>query len=130
MARSIPPADARSRVVFDLHSPALAVVSLIGDHDLTTSDVLDQALARAAAARRRHVLVDLSACTFIDSTVIEALLRARARVEAQNGQFGLIISDPTTPPARAIALIRLYEVMPIFASLEALDLSVTAATAT
>jgi anti-anti-sigma factor len=53
-----------------------ARVRLRGEHDLATSREVIDALARLDG----NVLVDLSACEFIDSTIIAALLNdARAR---------------------------------------------------
>ncbi len=49
-------------------------MSLRGEHDLATRSAIDDALARAGA--ESDVLVDLSECCFIDSTVIGALLLA------------------------------------------------------
>jgi anti-anti-sigma factor len=47
-----------------------AVVKLCGEHDIATSVDLQQALAPICG----NVLVDLSDCEFIDSTVITALI--------------------------------------------------------
>src|SRR4051795_13197613 len=91
-----PPADRvhPSRVELETPTEALAVVSLVGDHDLAEDEPLRQALhppppllsvrgdpalaeeeplrqaLDLAAARRHHLIVDLTECTFIDSTVV------------------------------------------------------------
>ena len=54
------------------HSARIAVVSLVGEHDLSTRDrVLD---ALASAASQPCVVVDLSRCTFVDSSFIGVLM--------------------------------------------------------
>jgi anti-anti-sigma factor len=53
-------------------APAFAaVLTLCGEHDVATSDGLREALA----AIHGHVLVDLSDCDFVDSSVLSVLLR-------------------------------------------------------
>ena len=54
------------------HSARIAVVSLVGEHDLSTkSSMLD---ALASAASQPCVVVDLSRCTFVDSSFIGVLV--------------------------------------------------------
>jgi anti-sigma B factor antagonist len=48
----------------------VSVVALIGEHDLATRDQLAEVLAPILGP----VLVDLSACSFIDSTIISVLI--------------------------------------------------------
>ena len=70
-------------------APHLAVVTLQGEHDISTSDRwtgLEQAAAHS------NVLVDLSACTFADSTVITVLIRTAETVKAGGEQ--LVLVDP------------------------------------
>ncbi len=123
MAQSTPPASSPSavpnRVEFEVDSQEAVIVVLFGEQDLGSLDKLHLALDRAVAHQTRCVLVDLTACTFMDSTVITALLSVHARVEAQLGSFGLVVPDSKTPPARTIALMRLDEAMHVHASREA-----------
>lgn len=76
------------------HSPAVAVVTLRGEHDLSTRQELSQALERAAA--HSNVVVDLTDCSFIDSTVISEFIRTSEIVRASGEQVTLVI-----PPAQA-----------------------------
>ena len=87
------PAD---RVEVALHSDTTAIVSLIGEHDLSLGDALRGAL-ETAAEHRSCVLVDLSRCTLLDSTGIAALLDAQNRVRAAEGR----VSRSSSLPARA-----------------------------
>ena len=55
----------------------LAVVSVHGEHDLSTARELTQALEQAVA--HSNVVGDLSACSFMDSSVIQAAARRPRR---------------------------------------------------
>ena len=55
------------RVDVSHHARGIAVVKMRGEHDLSTHPMLSRALERAAA--HSNVVVDLSDCTFIDSTI-------------------------------------------------------------
>ena len=57
-----------------------------GEHDLGTVSRVREALG-AAAADGKAVLVDLSSATFVDSSILGALLEARR--EAREGDSGL-----------------------------------------
>ena len=67
-----------NRVVLEMHSDSVAIVSLFGEHDLGHYEQLKVAFD-TAAVRRRNLVVDLSGCAFIDSTVISLLLTRSAR---------------------------------------------------
>lgn len=108
------PAD---RVEVALHSDTTAIVSLIGEHDLSLGDALRGAL-ETAAEHRSCVLVDLSRCTLLDSTGIAALLDARNRVRAAEGRFALVIPPGQGAVARVAELIRLGDLVPIVQSRE------------
>ncbi len=89
-------------VALERRAPGVAIVTLRGEHDLTTRAAIDNALARAG--NESHVLVDLSECTFIDSTVIGALVRAFQAFGEQGRRLEL-----TIPPA-ASAIQRVAKV--------------------
>ena len=102
---------------FVLHSEATAIVSLLGEHDLSLGDALRLAL-ETATAQRSCVVVDLSRCTFLDSTGIAVLLDAQKRVRAAQGRFALVIPPGQGAVARVVELIRLGDLVPISHSLE------------
>jgi anti-anti-sigma factor len=78
------------------------IVTLRGEHDLNTRPELGEALARAG--EESSVLVDLSECEFIDSTVIGALVVAFQTVTERGRRFELAI------PADAKAVQRVARV--------------------
>ena len=108
-----------SRPAVDLEiQPAWgAVVTLRGEHDLSTVAELDNALARAL--QQAWVLVVPSTCEFIDSTIIKSLLAASAQQLDSGGRFELVIPPEARQVERLAQLIRLHEVMPIHLSREA-----------
>ena len=81
-----------------LERPAagVVIVTLGGEHDLNTRPQLGEALARAGDAI--GVLVDLTDCAFIDSTVIGVLVVAFQTAAESGRRFELTIPED----ARAI----------------------------
>jgi anti-anti-sigma factor len=98
-------------------APGVAVVSLLGEHDLSTEPALTRALETAAL--HSNVLVDLSECEFIDSTVIAALLRF-ARVVTERGErFALLIPAAQRQITRIAEMTHLGDVLAIHPTREA-----------
>ncbi len=64
-------------------------MTLHGEHDMATTAEI--AIALAVAAGCPSVLVDVSDTTFIDSTVIGALLRAAALARSRSGVLELVV---------------------------------------
>jgi anti-anti-sigma factor len=108
------PAD---RVEVAYHSGTTAIVSIVGEHDLSQGDALRDALA-AASSERRHVLVDFTHCSLLDSTGIALLLEAQQRVAARGGSLALVIPPEQGAVTRVAELIRLADLMPISATRE------------
>jgi anti-anti-sigma factor len=109
--------SATNRVEIVLQSPTVAIVSLVGEHDLAQSAPLKEAL-ETAVTRRRNVLVDLSDCVFLDSTVISLLLHTQDEVVSNGGRFALIVPDGSTHTARVLDVMHLGDALPIHRSLD------------
>jgi anti-anti-sigma factor len=109
-------------VEFGGDSPGLASVDVRGEHDLSTVPVLVEALERAAGYA--NALVDLSECTFIDSSVIAALLRAAQASQARGERFVLVIPPSQERVTRVADLTGLVELLDVRASREAALLSI------
>ena len=60
------------------------VISVVGEHDISTLPLLNGTLARAISADGAKVVVDLSAVTFLDASTIGALIRARNTLRHQS----------------------------------------------
>ena len=61
----------------------VALLTISGEHDLYTAPALREHLDGALATG--DLIVDLSAATFVDSSVLGALLNARQRAMRNNG---------------------------------------------
>jgi anti-anti-sigma factor len=99
------------------HVPHLAVVTLEGEHDLSTQPQLTDALAQATA--HSHVLVDLSHCDFMDSTVISSLIQAAQMVHRRGEQLAVVIPPERTDLARVAAVMGLTDIFPLHPSRDA-----------
>jgi anti-anti-sigma factor len=72
--------------------PPTAVVALVGEHDAYSSERLENELTVLLEEGRR-IVVDLDDASFIDSTTLSVLLRARHRAEAASLGFALVLSE-------------------------------------
>ena len=98
-------------VTIEVVSARAAVVTLEGDHDVASRDAIADAFSVAGTGR--DLLVDLTDCTFIDSTIIKLLLQTMRRLEEQDTRFELVIdSDPRGHVARVAELMGIPDVIP------------------
>src|ERR1700733_3175502 len=74
----------------EIHSANAAIVSLSGEHDLESQARVTAALAAGGVCPT--VLADLSGCTFADSSVIAALLRAARELRERGGALELVVA--------------------------------------
>ena len=91
--------------------PDLACVTLRGEHDLNSKEALLAALSTASKARR--VLVDLSDCTFIDSTVIATLILGSQDTAERGGLLVIVLPTQATSTRRIIEITQLGAIIPI-----------------
>jgi anti-anti-sigma factor len=80
-----------------------AIVFLCGEHDLSTSADLGIALDPI----RGNLLIDLSECEFIDSTVIAALLEKFEDLRREGHRLELLVLPGKTNIRRVIELVGL-----------------------
>ena len=115
--------DARTIALDDSHGDVRVVV-VRGEHDIYTApalrDRLDEALAaRQGAEPTAGVVVDLSAATFLDSSILGALLEARRRaLEAGLGYVVSLGDDPEPGVQRILEITGLVPVFPVVRSLQ------------
>jgi anti-anti-sigma factor len=108
------PAHAQPSVDLEPLSDEVAIVCLRGEHDMSTAPQLSAALD--SACEHSYVFVDLSECTFVDSTVIACLLSAHHKQAGRMAHLELVLpSHPASivqriaKVARLDALLRLHE---------------------
>ena len=75
------------------------VVALVGEFDLAVQDVLVECLESLQRREPRQVVVDLTAATFIDSTVINSLMAAH-----RDG-LEIVIRGASGVPRRALEML-------------------------
>ena len=103
----------QSRVTIESHDGAW-IVSLHGEHDLATVAAVREQLADARIADG-VVVVDLTAATFIDSSVMSALFEAYRADVPPRLRF---IAPSETPPRRLFDFVGFETAIPIFDRLE------------
>ena len=101
-----------------LEGDGCAVVAVGGEADLHTAPLLKGELVRAIDSGARRLVVDFSRTTFIDSTVLGNLVRARKRLVTAGGEeVALVATDSTV--VRVLEVTGLDRVFAIFPTREA-----------
>jgi anti-anti-sigma factor len=93
------------------HRVGIAVVTLRGEHDLSSKQALTEALSDASD--QLNVIVDLSECTFMDSSVIAAVFVARTSLDVRGGRLELVIPPEASTVQRLATITRLAKLVPI-----------------
>jgi anti-sigma B factor antagonist len=94
-----------------------AVVALHGQHDLASREEVRVALA----SLRCDLLLDLSDCTFIDSTVIGTIMKAARTLASQGYRLELVLPPPDSQVAKTLALVGLPDLLGAHADLASAD---------
>ncbi len=120
--------DARTIVVDDTEGDVLQVV-VRGEHDIYTAPSLRDRLEEALAAGPAGVIVDLSGATFLDSSILGALLEARRQAIERGVGYVVCLGDTPEPGVeRILEITGLVPVFPVVRSREdALSTARTAA---
>lgn len=105
-------------------APFANIVRPSGEVDLSTVSVLRHALATAVALGR-HVVVDLSQVTFIDSTGFRELLIHR-RMCREDDRL-MVLVNPRPRVQNVIDTLNFYQMIPVFRSIEVAQNTLTTA---
>jgi anti-anti-sigma factor len=89
------------RVDIDRTEPGVAIVSLVGEHELYSVLDVERGLDRAIR-EGLDVVIDLSNTEFLDSSVVAILLRAREEAHVEGSSFALVIDDSTGKSVRQL----------------------------
>ncbi|MDP9257295.1 MAG: STAS domain-containing protein [Actinomycetota bacterium] len=92
----------RPTIRLELYAPDVAIATLTGEHDLASKAELTDVLARASA--QRYVLVDLSECAFMDSTVLSLLVLTCQSQWERDGRLELVIPRETSAIQRVMTI--------------------------
>jgi len=105
------------------HGDALVVV-LVGEHDIHTAPELRSAIAEAIADRR-PLAVDLSAATFIDSSILGVLIGARKR--ALEAGLGFAVCSGAPHDAGVTRILEVTGLIPVLPALPELAATIEVA---
>ena len=123
---SVPDEGARTHVeaepvVHVDHRPGVpgfaAIVALRGEHDLATAAAISSAIGSIDG----NVLVDLSACTFLDSTVIGVLFARNEDLARTGRRLEVVVPPEASGIARTLELVRMHEVIVLHHALPGRD---------
>ena len=95
--------------------PGVAVVSVFGELDMASCAQVEEAIASTPSASR--VLVDLTACSFLDSSGIRILVGAQRDVTADGGELELVAADPNI--LRVLEITNVNTVVTVHSTLDA-----------
>ena len=96
-------------------------VVVVGELDLSNIESLEKALETVLSrGSTASCLLDLSEATFIDSSVVHALVRwsKEAQVSEREG-LAILVGARESPAARLLALVGLIDRLPVFRSVDA-----------
>ena len=95
------------------------LLELEGEFDLETVPEIDRFLRRSCGPlyQRHHLVIDLGATLFVDSSFISLLVRLLRDLRACRRE--LILARPTGQVRRTLATVGLPSIVPVFESVEA-----------
>ena len=89
------------------------LISLYGQVDYSQADELRAQLANVIESEQSDLLVDLSDASFIDSSILGALLGAQKRLRTDGGRLALVITHPDVRRVFAITTLdRVFTIYP------------------
>jgi anti-sigma B factor antagonist len=90
----------------------MKVLRVDGEVDLSTSPRFSAAIDRLGSAAAGPLVVDLTACSYLDSTGLAALLRGAGR----SAGFAIVAGDGA--PREVLHVTQIDETVPVFDTLE------------
>ena len=93
------------------------VVSVMGEVDLASAPALEETLLGVAEDPADEVIVDLSACSFLDARGLRALIATGERRRQSNRQMAIVLSNPNV--MRIFQITRFDQRLAIYPTLAA-----------
>ena len=111
--------DAQS-IVLESAGDDVAVVSISGEHDIYTAPTLRERLEEALAQDAvKGLVVDLTKATFVDSSILGALLEGRRQALEKDLNYVVCIAEQVEPGVqRILEITGLVPVLPVVRSRE------------
>jgi anti-anti-sigma factor len=91
------------------------IIALEGEHDISTTSVLDAQISSLLSCCTRAV-VDLSSTTFIDASVIGWLMRTRGLLATDDGALSVVQGNPGGIADRVFDILRLHDELAVYAT--------------
>lgn len=111
-----PPSDAVVLRFWPADAPGFAgCVSLVGEHDIATHEQVVEALAQVSG----NLLVDLTECTFIDSTVIGAVSARSVALRRDGHRLELVVPPAGSAVTRVLEIVGMSAIAPMHAGWDA-----------
>ena len=99
-------------LTLDRHMDAGITVRLAGDVDISASPALESALLEAIASGCRHLAIDLSEASILDSTGLTSLLVIQRRMAAVDGVLEIVCANDRIAKVFAITgLNRIFTIV-------------------
>ena len=111
-------------IALDDSAGDVVVVAIEGEHDIYTAPALRERLDEALE-RGGGVVVDLTQATFVDSSVLGALLDARRRALEGSQGFVVCVGETVEPGVRRI--LDITGLVPVLPVIEGRDAAIEAA---
>jgi anti-sigma B factor antagonist len=96
----------------DQVEPDVEAIRVEGELDLATVGEFEERVARALDGRRRRIMIDLSGCRFIDSSVLAALIQLRAKSGSSDHPRFAVVAG--AQPLRVLRMTGLDQRIPVF----------------
>jgi anti-sigma B factor antagonist len=101
----------------DQVEPGVEAIRVQGELDLATVGEFEERITRALDGRRRRIMIDLTACRFIDSSVLAALIQLRARGGSSDQSRFAVVAE--AQPLRVLRMTGLDQRIPVFETTQA-----------
>jgi anti-sigma B factor antagonist len=101
-------------VTRDLLQDGVVVVRVEGELDMATSDRFEEALGAPAPGGR--LVIDLTECTFLDSSAVRLLVGAARAADESAGRVSLVARDPGI--LRVLEIAAVDTMLPVHDSLD------------
>ena len=103
------------RIELDRTDDGVVIVAVEGEHDIYTASALREQIDGAFRGGTA-VVIDLSDATFLDSSILRALLGARNQAEEQESGFAVALDRSKAPAVQRIlevtGLLKVFPVLP------------------
>ena len=96
------------------HRLGVTIVTLRGEHDSNSAQALCDALA--GALPQLNVIVDLTECTAVDSSVAAVLMARGSALDERGGALMLVVPAKATAVQRVVKLTGLADALPVHAT--------------